>query len=62
MLISSGEKNFNIFFITFERKFRGFFSYFYFVLLFLVWQMEGQVIRGLSSQDKTKKGTNYTKQ
>ena len=59
----SGEKNLNIFFIIFEKIFFFFHtcnSFFWF-FLFGKWQWKGEgtgVLTGLSSQDKTKKGTN----
>ena len=63
----SGEKNLNIFFIIFDKKFCVFLYFFILVIVFFwfflfgKWQWKGEgtgVLTELSSQDKTKKGTN----
>ena len=65
----SGEKNFNIFLLFLRGRFlvfNFFFSIFIvFFCFFLFVNGKGNiagVITGLSSQNKTKKGTNFTKQ
>ena len=57
-------KSFDIFFIIFERKFRGFFVFSFIFNSFFLFGIEKDkiawVLEDLRSQNKTKKGTNQT--